>query len=226
MFIIFQPCYANNFVNTLTNEYNEKNRVIMTSERSDSLSIFDKCNMAKDDLFSGGNQGELDVYFVGEYTDPIDGKKKHRSDDDYPKYDGEEYNYDIYNSKYYHVYYLNDELLEIDIIGEGFDIDYYENWKDNGAEFVSGIVESFCIDRFTDDTIQSNDRLDADESIINGDYEGDSGEGANTNDGNSNDYVSCKETFDYMMLWHLGYRLNKKSTSDPWYDKPQIYSLL
>lgn len=93
--------------------------------------------------------------------------------------------------------------------------DFYENWGDNGSEFVSGLIEAFIIDRFTGSTVQSNDRLDADENTVNG-YN--SYTHKSTISGNGNDYISCKEAYNFMKLFHLGFRLNR----DPWIDSPQF----
>jgi len=220
LFIILQSCYSGNWINTLNNVKNEKNRIIITSEDPASfnpntgavgkkLSVFDKCNMAKGWLFSGGSPIELDVYYVGD-----DRKGTTYTDDNWPLIDGEEYEDDPGKSEWeYWAKFYNDDLIEIDREKSGYDLDFYENWLDNGSEFVSGFIEGFIIDRFTGSTVQSDNILDADESITNG-YNGYTH--YSTNNGNGNNYVSCKEAFNYMRLWHLGIRLNKY----PWVDTP------
>ena len=220
--IILQPCYSGNWINTLNNAKNEKNRIIITSENaasvntktgvvSNKLSIFDKCNMEPSEFVNPSpppDQIKVQVYYIGT-----------GSDDDAPYGDGEEYQSTPGGQWRYQVNKYDESphenLYEIDVTSGSFILDFYENWKDEGAEFVSGIVECYFIDLFNEDNVENNGVLDADEYTING-FNGYSHFPSIT--GNENDYISCKEAFNYMKLWHLGYRLNK----DPWIDTPQI----
>jgi len=187
---------------------------IVLLNKIDKVSIFDKCNMQPDD-FENPNpppygQIVMDVFYIGDSgTDNSD-----------PKDDGEEYVSDINSVLKYKVNKYEDspheDLYEIDTsTGGSFILDFYENWKDEGAEFVSGIVEAHFVDLFNYDEVESNDVLDADEDTVNA-FNGYSKFPSIT--GNDNDYVSCKEVYNYMKLWHLGFRYGLY----PWNDDPQI----
>ena len=224
--IILQSCYSGNWIDTLNNAKNEMNRIIITSENPASfnpntgavgkkLSIFDKCNMAKGWLFTSGSPKDngQDVYYVGD-----DGKGNTYTDNNWPLIDGEEYEPTGGESVFeYRAKYYNEKLIGIDTVQSGdFTLKFYENWEDNGSEFVSGLIEAFIIDRFTESIVESNNILDADESITNG-YNGYTH--YSSNDGDNNNYVSSEEAFKYMRLWHIGIRLNQY----PWVDTP-IYN--
>ena len=216
MIIILQPCFSGNWIDynheykkwdtypyTLVNDANEKNRVVITSEvksgyddkaphdddDDSKVSIFDKCNKYIND----GTKWYA-------YTSSSDsGEEFKTSKDPGWKYAVKDWE----NNE-------NDGIYEIDRDDDGNN-KFYENYNDEGVECVSGVIEAFYRDRFTGSTLQSNDILDADESITNGDYDA-SGTLKKSTSGNQNDYISCKEAYDHMLIWHLGYRLNK----NPW----------
>ena len=221
MVIILQPCYSGDWIYPLKKDgtKDEKNRIILTSEIATSpsaqtkVSIFDKCN-----------------YYIGDLN-----KRCVKLDNG--EEDGEKF-YSYPQSVYKYVASdnannINDGVYEINKDDENYDtiIDFYENQDDVGAEFVSGLIEAYYIDRnyYYFDVYQqlqfheSNDNIDADEN-----------EDPEITVGNSNDYVSCKEAFYFMRNWHLGYRLGSGKIGAPspgstntWYDNPQIqYTLL
>ena len=86
---------------------------------------------------------------------------------------------------------------------------FYENFKDQGAEFVSGLTEAFYKDYLTSSTPSSNNILDADEFTKNRYLQ--------TN-GDLNGYISCEEAFDFMIIWHFGVQIKKA-----WEDNPVIF---
>lgn len=225
MIIILQSCFSGNWIaddlssnELLVNDANEKNRVVITSEvksqndpaKVTKLSIFDKCNMQPSEFVNPSpppDQIKVQVYYIGT-----------GSDDDPPTGDGEEYQSTPGGQWRYQVNKYEDspheDLYEIDTSSGTFLLDFYENWKDEGAEFVSGLTEAYFTDLFNEDNVESNDVLDGDEYTING-FNGYSHFPSIT--GNDNDYVSCKEAYNFMKLFHLGYRLNQ----NPWIDNPQ-----
>jgi hypothetical protein len=230
LFLILQPCFSGNWIENnlyeknqelLTDENIEQNRIVFTSEikshwstdELSKLSIFDKCNPPSN---------ELPCYVYTVYG----------SDESKPKYDGEEYesskvDRDNDGYKEWRYYVKDDEggkadkIYEIDITDDGT-IDFYENYEDTGAEFISGITESFYKDR---------------------DYNGHPPDNCLDADTNDNDFISCKEAYKFMLDWHLGYNLGKGPNNDyilrdeqhatnspptykeiynPWFDHPQI----
>ncbi len=223
MTIILQPDFSGDWIDELkrdkitsTTYRYETNRVILTSDKVGVTRTngkeydFDLCNKEISD------SNEHDIYYVG--WDSSQGTQFPDNHD--PKIDYEEYsNQPPQNKWQYKVKKYNNNFYEVDIDGGTFDAEFYENWGDNGVEFVSGLTEAQYIDRFTQSTVQSNDILDADESTTNA-LNGYSHFPSIS--GNSNEYISCKEGYDFMKLWHLGYRLNKNTANDPWYDEPKI----
>jgi len=134
MVIILQPDYSGDWITDLKQEAGspvvpEKNRVILTSEQSGQTSDLDLCNMEPSE------STKVDVYYIGT-----------NSDDDPPTGDGEDYSYTLGDSWKYQVNKYEEspyeDLYEIDDVDEDpFILRFYENWKDEGAEFVSGIVD-------------------------------------------------------------------------------------
>ena len=223
LFIILQPCYSGNWIEYL----NDKgNRVIIASDLATNpgaqikIAVFDKCNIIISD------SSAHDLYWVGNLKK--DETTIESIDDSDPKVDNEEYDDDDTDlqefGKTYHQWYCwvkkmssNTELYEIDkdrsnnldVNGNPqFNKMFYENFKDSGAEFVSGLIEAFYKDYLTGSTPDSNNILDADENTINRYLE--------TN-GDSNGYISCQEAFDFMTLWHFGIQIKKV-----WEDYPII----
>ena len=223
LFIILQPCYSGDWIRYLDNKCN---RIIIASDISTNpgarskVAIFNKCNIEISD------QNVHDLYYIG-YMEK-DGAIIYGIDDSDPKIDYEEYDCDdsdqqIYG-KTYHQWYCwvktlssNNELYEIDkdrsdnldAGGEPqFNKMFYENYDDNGAEFVSGITEAFYKDYLTSSTPNGNNILDADEQTKNRYLE--------TN-GDLNGYISCKEAFEFMISWHFGIQIKKA-----WEDNPVI----
>lgn len=223
LFVILQPCYSGDWVKYLNNK---GNRVIIASDISTNpgarsrIAIFDKCNIEISDT------SVHDLYYIGSLDK--DGTIIDGIDDSDPKIDGEEYdNSDTDQQEFgktYQQWYCwvrklgsNNELYEIDksrsdnldINGEPqFNKMFYENFKDQGAEFNSGLTEAFYKDYLTDNNPSSNDVLDADEGTTN--------RYLYTN-GDSNGYISCKEAFEFMKLWHFGIQQKKA-----WEDNPVI----
>ena len=217
MVIMLQPDYSGDWIFPLSFDipgggFPQTNRVIITSEQSGQTSDFDLCNMEPSEFENPSpppDQIIVDVYDIGT-----------GNDDDAPFGDGEEYQSTPGGQWKYQVNKYEDspheDLYEIDDVNEDpFVLRFYENWNDEGAEFVSGFAEAYFIDLFNEDNVVSNDILDSDEYTING-FNSYSHFPSIT--GNDNDYVSCKEAYNYMKLWHIGYRLNKS----PWVDTPQI----
>ncbi len=227
MTLILQPCYSGNWINynsgpppyidtykyTLVDEANEKNRVVITSEvkaghstaTDTKKSIFDKCNIEIDD------SNVHDLYWVGQ-----DANKNPYPDNSDPKIDGEEYV--VSTGQVWKCWVKDidqdDDLYEIDDdktdnldpdppYDPQFNTVFQENFKDEGTEMISGLTEAIYINR------DSNSKLDADEDKTNGRF---------STNGDSNEYISCKEAYKFMKLWHFGMQLNK----NPWIDKPQI----
>ncbi len=221
MTIILQPDFSGDWIDELkrdkitsTTYKDETNRVIITSDKAGESRTngkeydFDLCNKE----ISSTTQ----VYYVGWWI----AQGKQYDDGDAPKIDYEEYNPTSGQTVWqYELSKYNDELYEIEREKPSNGIDFYENWGDNGVEFVSGLTEAIYIDRFTQSTVQSNDILDADESTTNA-LNGYSHFPSIS--GYSNDYISSEESYNFMKLWHLGYRLNKNGAFDPWYDEPKI----
>ncbi len=187
LFIILQPCFSGDWINPLKGK---NNRLIITSEiwtdayHKDRVSIFDKCNKEI-------SSGTLSVYEVNQDYTGWDDKDLIGDD--------EEYSSEADNDWRYNAQKHNEDLYRIDRDTGVFDTDFYENWKDDGVEFVSGLTEAFYIDRFTGSNPNSNNKLDADEKITNGNYIK-TGKTINQNNGNSNDYLSCKEIYNYMRI--------------------------
>jgi hypothetical protein len=203
--IIIQPCYSGDWIDYLDDE---ENRIILTSEymtenvnnKRDKLSVFDKCNIVN---FPSSPNPET-VYYIGDSG----------TDNSNPMDDAEEYTSDANSVPQYRVKNtnLNDDLYEIDKATSGsWGEDYKENFNDYGAEFVSGITEAFYIDR--DSTGWGIvPYLDADQIKNNGAY---------STIGDSNGYVSYKEAYRFMKVWHVTYRIGTAPTNE-WYDFPQI----
>ena len=173
MIIWLQPSYSGNWINPLKQESGppvvpEKNRVILTSCKSGEDAVFDKCNK---DLT--GDSGEYYVQYLS--SSPSTG---------YERYTTTSGLYDIID----YANNVQDSVYEVDS-NDDDNIDFYENFNDLGAEFVSGLTEAFYIDRdyYYYDSFQqiqhhqSNNDLDADETA-----------NPEITVGNSNDYVSCK----------------------------------
>ncbi len=223
LFIILQPCYSGNWIKYLDNK---GNRIIIASDISTNpgaqskIVIFDKCNIIISD------SAVHDLYWVG--TLKKDGITYYGIDDSDPKIDGEEYDNDDTDQqefgKTFHEWYCwvkrpesIDDLYEIDKSrSDNLDLNgnpqfnnmFYENFKDSGTEFVSGLIESFFKDYLTGSSPTPNNKLDADEHTQNRYLQ--------TN-GDSNGYISCKEAFDFMNIWHFGIQIKRG-----WEDCPEI----
>ena len=219
MTIILQPCYSGDWINTLEKEGKniERNRIIITGEIKSSdtaderykTTIFDKCNK--------NSITDNDKWYFYDTPTALSKESYSKTKSSLWKYFATDYA----NS-------INDKIYEISHDDTDSDYEFYENPDDEGPEFVSGIIESYHIDRdyYYYDSYnnlqhhQTSDTLDADE---NDDPE--------ITVGDSNYYVSCKECYYFMLNWHIGYRLGKpirgivgdpSEVKNPWYDQPQI----
>jgi hypothetical protein len=228
LFIILQPCYSGNWIEYLNNK---GNRIIIASDMPTNpgaqvkLAIFDKCNIIITD-------SEVhDLYWVGKTEN--DGKTIYGIDDSYPKIDSEEYDNEDTDQhefgKTCHQWYCwvknsssNNELYEIDKSRSDnldandfpqFNVMFFENYQDQGAEFVSGLTEAFYKDYLTGNSPNRNNELDADEYTKNRYLK---------TDGNSNGFVSCKEAYEFMIIWHFGIQIKKLWDDDPVIDYTKL----
>ena len=242
MIIILQPCWGGNWLDALSNNKNEKNRIIIVGERTASynkntgtiqsrLTLFDKCNFEIDDsdnyyLYRDRHT----IWYEKEGSTPH--PRYYKKDPVDPKGDGEKYHTgtkptdpgweDAYTISKCTVTdksgSTQDGIFEMDYDYSSYD--FLENPNDNGVELISGITEAYYIDRdyyrLSGTHHSSNNNLDADES------------GESNRDesivGNSNEYVSIKESYHFMRFWHLGCHMkdNGGNPDADWYDGPQI----
>ncbi len=201
LIIILQPCFSGNWIDPLDDE---QNRIIMTSEESTTdpvnnpkLSIFDKCN----DIPISWNDPKWYIYRDKHTkTDPTNLETYYTYDPDEPKGDGERHTTD--EESIYWKYVVTDEdggdmdgIYEIDKKDDS-SYDFLENPDDIGPEFVSGLTEAYYVDREYY-THPANDVLDADTAP-------------------TDNYISSKDAFDYMLYWHLGYQLGSGVIRQEW----------